>query len=193
MQPLDSDLMRSFLAVADLGSLTAAAGRLFGQAGIYVVTTMILLAMLGSINGTVMTGSRIAYAMAKDGLLFKQVAKVHGPSGAPRVAIAVQAAVALAVVFGLRGFLKALDYTTFAIVLATIADTLALYMLRVRRPTHPRPYRAWGYPVVPFFYVVASLGITASMLREKPRECGIGLAILLAGLPFYALFRRTRR
>lgn len=174
-----------------VGKATAVA--LFGERGGTLVSVLILASVLGALNANTLVGPRIAYAMAKDGLLFKQVAKVHGPSGAPRVAIAVQAAVALAVVFGLRGFLKALDYTTFAIVLATIADTLALYMLRVRRPTHPRPYRAWGYPVVPFFYVVASLGIAASMLREKPRECGIGLAILLAGLPFYALFRSTRR
>ena len=94
--------------------------------------------MLGALNANTLVGPRIAYAMAKDGLLFPQIARVHAGSGAPRVAIFVQATVALVVVFGLRGFLKALDYTTFAIVLATIADTLALYMLRVRAPQKPR-------------------------------------------------------
>lgn len=172
-----------------VGKATAVA--LFGEKGGTLVSVLILASVLGALNANTLVGPRIAYAMAKDGLLFPQVAKVHAKSGTPRVAIFVQAAVALVVVFGLRGFLKALDYTTFAIVLATVADTLALYMLRVRAPNKPRPYRAWGYPFVPFLYVLANLGIAGSMIVARPRECGIGVLILLAGLPFYALFRRS--
>ena len=174
-----------------VGKATAVA--LFGEKGGIFVSVLILASVLGALNANTLVGPRIAYAMAKDGLLFPQIARVHAGSGAPRVAIFVQATVALVVVFGLRGFLKALDYTTFAIVLATIADTLALYMLRVRAPHKPRPYRAWGYPFVPFLYVIANVAIALSMLRAKPRECGIGLAILLAGLPFYAVFRRSQK
>ncbi len=171
-----------------VGKATAIA--LFGRNGGTLVSVLILASVLGALNANTLVGPRIAYAMAKDGLLFPQIARVHAGSGAPRVAIAVQAGVALVVVFGLRGFLKVLDYTTFAIVLATLADTVALYRLRVRMPTRARPYRAWGYPFVPFLYVLANTAIAISMIGAKPRECGIGMAILLAGLPFYVLFRR---
>ncbi len=83
-----------------------------------------------------------------------------------------------------------LDYTTFAIVLATIADVAAFYRLRRRRPDLPRPYRAWGYPVVPALYVIANVAIAAVMLVGRPLECAIGLAITAAGLPVYWLFAR---
>lgn len=183
--------MGSLAGEGAVGKATAVA--LFGPRGGTLVSVLILASVAGALNANSLTGPRIAYAMAKDGLLFAPIAKVHAGSGAPRVAIVLQAAVALAVVFGLRGFGKVLDYTTFAVILATIADTLALYMLRLRAPEKPRPYAAWGYPVVPFLYVVANVGIAISMLVAKPRECGIGVAILLAGLPFYFLFRRTAK
>jgi len=171
-----------------VGKATAVA--LFGPRGGTLVSVLILASVLGALNANTLVGPRIAYAMAKDGLLFAAIARVHAGSGAPRVAILLQAGVALTVVFTLGGFGKVLDYTTFAVLLATIADTLALYILRVRAPLRPRPYKAWGYPVVPFLYVVANVAIAISMVIAKPRECGIGVAILLAGLPFYVLFRR---
>ncbi len=173
------------------GRATAVA--LFGERGGTFLSILILFSVLGALNANTLVGPRIAYAMAKDGLMFRQAGHVHAPSGAPRVAIAVQGATALVLVFGLRSFLRVLDYTTFAIVLATIADTLALYMLRVRRPDQPRPYRAWGYPAVPLLYVLANIAIAVSLVRGRPRECAIGLGILLAGLPFYFAFARQAR
>jgi APA family basic amino acid/polyamine antiporter len=94
----------------------------------------------------------------------------------------------------LGSFERALDYTTFAILLATMADVAALFRLRRARPRQPRPYRAWGYPVVPALYFAANAGVAAALLAGRPRECAIGLAMALAGLPFYALFAaRARR
>ncbi len=80
-----------------------------------------------------------------------------------------------------------LDYTTFAIVLATMADTTALYALRRRQPARPRPYRAWGYPLVPALYLVANADIAAAMLWGRPVECAVALAVAATGLPFYAI------
>ena len=88
---------------------------------------------------------------------------------------------------------KVLNYTTFAIVLATIADTTALYVLRVREPNRARPYRAAGYPVVPLVYIVAHLAIAVSMAIGKPIECLTSVGVLLAGAPIYLLFARGRR
>ena len=79
---------------------------------------------------------------------------------------------------------------TFAIVLATIADTVALYVLRHRQPRRPRPYRAWGYPIVPGLYIAANVGIATAMLRGRPVECGIALAVTATGIPVYVWFAR---
>jgi len=94
----------------------------------------------------------------------------------------------------LQSFPSVLDYTTFAIVLATMADTTALYALRRRQPARLRPYRAWGYPVVPALYFVANGAIAVSMLIGRPIECAIALAVAASAVPFYAWFtRRTSR
>ena len=90
----------------------------------------------------------------------------------------------------LQSFPSVLDYTTFAIVLATMADTTALYALRRRQPGRPRPYRAWGYPLVPALYLVANGVIAVAMLRDRPVECAIALGVLATGLPFYFWFAR---
>jgi len=177
--------------VANAGE--ASARVLFGAAGGTVVALLVLWSILGTLNATILVGPRIAYAMALDGLFFAGVDQAHATFRTPSVAIAFQAAAAVAILLLLRSFPSALDYTTFAIVLATMADVAALYALRRRQPDRPRPYRAWGYPWVPALYVVANLLIAGIMLRERPLECGIGLAILAAGLPFYAVFGRSRR
>jgi APA family basic amino acid/polyamine antiporter len=85
-----------------------------------------------------------------------------------------------------------LNATTFAIVLASIADVLVLFALRRRQPDRRRPYHALGYPWVPALYVLASATIAVVMLMGQPRECAVGLACLASGLPFYALFSRRR-
>ena len=90
----------------------------------------------------------------------------------------------------LRSFPSALDFTTFAVVLATSADVVALYLLRVRQPERPRPYRAWGYPVVPGLYLAANMAIAVAMVAGRPLECGVAVVMLAAGLPFYLLFVR---
>ena len=80
--------------------------------------------------------------------------------------------------------------TTFGIVLAAMATTSALYVLRRRRPDHPRPYRAWGYPLVPAFYLLTNGAVAAALLWGRPRECAIALAVIASGLPFLHLFRK---
>ena len=105
----------------------------------------------------------------------------------------MQGAVATAILCLLGTFERALDYTTFAILLATMADVAALFRLRRSRPMQRRPYRAWGYPVVPALYFAANAAVALALLAGRPLECAIGLAMALAGLPFYALFARRGR
>jgi APA family basic amino acid/polyamine antiporter len=158
----------------------AAARALFGATGGTLLALFVLASILGTLNASVLVGPRIAYAMALDRLFFAGVDRAHAVYRTP----------AGAILLALGTFERALDYTTFAIVLATMADVAALFRLRRTRPQQRRPYRAWGYPAVPALYLLANAAVAGALLAGRPRECAIGLAIALAGLPFYALFAR---
>jgi APA family basic amino acid/polyamine antiporter len=162
----------------------------FGDTGATLAAVLILGSIASCLNATILVGPRIAYAMAIDGLFFRSVQGVHDKYRTPHVAIAVQAVTAVVLIVVLGRFPSVLDYTTFAIVLATMADTAALYALRRRHPRLPRPYRAWGYPVVPALYLIANAAIAAAMLWGRPLECATALAVTATALPAYAFFVR---
>lgn len=179
--------LRGFVNVGE-----AAARALFGGIGGTLVALFVLLSILGTLNATVLVGPRIAYAMSLDGRFFPGVDRVHVRHGSPHVAIWVQAGTAIALLLVLGRFRDVLDYTTFAIVLATMADTTALYALRRKRPHAPRPYRAWGYPWIPGLYLLGNGAIAATMLLGRPRECLLALLVTATALPFWLLFGRRR-
>lgn len=179
---------------SELASSTPAgeivARALFGEIGGELASILILLSILGCLNATILVGPRIAYAMALDGLFFRGGDRVHETRGTPHVTLIVQAVVAIGLIAVLRTFPSVLDYTTFAIVLATMADVASLYALRRKRPDAPRPYRAWGYPVLPAAYFVANAAIALVMLLGRPLECLIALGVTATGLPFLWIFSR---
>lgn len=171
----------------------AAGAAIFGEKGSKIVAGIMLASVFGCLNANVLVGPRIAFAMAKDRLFFSGAAKLNAQQ-TPYVAVLVQAVVATALVVAFKNNLsRVLDYTTFAIVLATIADTTALYVLRIRKPSASRPYRAAGYPWVPALYLVANLAIAVSMVVARPIECAAGVGVLCAGVPFYLLFTAVAR
>jgi APA family basic amino acid/polyamine antiporter len=167
----------------------AAARALFGEAGGTLAAVLVLASVAGCLNATILVGPRIAYAMALDGLFFGGVDRVHAVHRTPHVAIVAQALAAIALIVVLRNFPSVLDYTTFAIVLATIADTTALYALRRRYPKRKRPYRAWGYPFVPALYLIANAFIAVAMMWGRPFECAIALAVAATAAPFYFVLK----
>jgi APA family basic amino acid/polyamine antiporter len=178
----------------------AAARALLGAGGGNLVALLVLASILGTLNAMVLVGPRIAYAMALDGLFFGRVDRAHPRFHTPTAAILAQALTAVALLVTLNAseqsralFLKALDFTVFAILLATMADVAALYRLRRRRPERPRPYRAWGYPWLPGVYLVANACIAGAMLWGRPVECAWSLALVATGLPFFAVFSRRAR
>jgi len=171
----------------------AAARALFGSRGGTLAAIFVLLSILGTLNATVLIGPRIAYAMALDDLFFRGVDRAHARFGTPAVSIVLQAAIASGILLGLETFERALDYTVFAILIATMADVAALYTLRRRQPDRPRPYRAWGYPWLPAVYFVANAAIAAALLIDRPLDCLAGLAIAALGLPFFWWFARAGR
>jgi APA family basic amino acid/polyamine antiporter len=172
-----------------------AGGVLFGAVGGKLVAAIMLVSIFGCLNANVLVGPRIAYAMARDGLFFRVAASLSVRAKTPWLAVIVQAVMASALVLIARGEMnKVLQYTTFAILLATIADTGALYVLRFRDPARSRPYRAAGYPWVPALYILANVAIAVSLVRTRPEECLKSLGVLLAGVPVYLLFAsRARR
>jgi APA family basic amino acid/polyamine antiporter len=174
--------------VANAGE--SAARALFGGMGGRLVAFFVLASILGTLSATVLVGPRIAYAMALDGLFFRGVEQTHARFHTPSIAIFVQAVTATVILLSLETFARALDATTFAILLATMADVAALYRLRGAQPDRPRPYRAWGYPWIPALYLVANAAVAAILLVERPTECAVGLVLLALGLPFYEIFRR---
>jgi APA family basic amino acid/polyamine antiporter len=176
---------------SDVGAATATV--LFGDIGGKLIQGFVLISILGTLNATVLVGARIAYAMALDGLFVPGVEKVHETYATPAIALWLQAAVAIAIVALLQTYPGALDFTTFAILLATSADVIALYALRARQPQLARPYRAWGYPVVPALYLAANLAIAGSLLFGSPKSALWSLAVSATSVPFYYLFARLER
>ena len=170
-----------------------AAEAIVGTRGAGFVAAFVLISILGTLNATILVGPRIAYAMALDQLFLRVADRVNAAHATPTGAIWLQAGIASALVLMLETFPSALDFTTFGIVLATMADTLALFALRRRQPERPRPYRAWGYPWLPLVYLGANAAIAAGLLFGRPREAGIALAVLGVGVPVYLLFARRRR
>jgi APA family basic amino acid/polyamine antiporter len=173
----------AMIASADAGE--SAARALFGPIGGTWVSIFVLVSVLGTLNATVLVGPRIVYAMALDGHFWSGADRVHPGFRTPSVAIAVQAVVSIGLVVFLESFPKALDFTVFGIVLATSADTVALFALRRRQPDRIRPYRTWGYPWVPAIYLAVNLGIGVALVIGSPRECAIAIAMLAAGLLVY--------
>jgi basic amino acid/polyamine antiporter, APA family len=166
---------------------TAVTQVIFGPAGAALMAIAILVSTFGCNNGLILAGARIYYAMAKDGLFFRSVGTVNR-SHVPAVALTVQCIWAcLLCLSGTYGQL--LDFLIFAQLLFYILTLGGLFILRIKRPDMPRPYRAFGYPVLPALYIVMAGFLEIQLLRYKPQYTWPGLIIVLLGLPVYALWK----
>ena len=137
-------------------------------------------------------GPRVYFAMARDGLFFRSAATIHQRYRTPAVAIIAQAVWSSLLVLTAQAQ-ALLTYTGFAIILFSGVAVVALFVLRVRQPDAERPFRAWGYPIAPALYVVASVLILANGLYTAPGPTGAGALVILGGIPIYLLFRRRAR
>jgi basic amino acid/polyamine antiporter, APA family len=168
---------------------TAVMQQMFGSTGAALMAVAIMLSTFGCCNGLILSGARVYYAMAKDGLFFRQVAKLHPEYKTPVLSLVVQAVwTCLLALSGSYGQL--LDYIIFAVLVFYILTILGLFVLRFKRPNAERPYRAIGYPVLPAIYIVMALFIDIVLLRYKPQYTWPGLIIVLLGIPVYLLWSR---
>src|SRR6202046_1403549 len=149
----------------------------------------ILISTFGCVNGLLMAGARVYYAMSRDGLFFQSVGKLSERSKTPVNSLWVQWGwTCLLCLSGSYGQL--LDYVIFAVLVFYILTIAGLFVLRRKRPDAVRPYRAIGYPALPALYIVSALWICAVLLRYKPQYTWPGLMIVLLGLPVYWLTMR---
>jgi basic amino acid/polyamine antiporter, APA family len=170
---------------------TAAAAQIFGSLSVEIMAAAIMISTFGCLNGMILAGARVYYAMALDGLFFRRVAALDPKHRTPVVSLVVQCA--WACVLTLTGrYSDLLDYVIFAVMLFYILTIAGLFVLRVRRPEMERPYRAFGYPVLPALYIVLASAIEFLLLLYKPNYTWPGLIIVLLGLPVYFVWTRRR-
>ena len=166
---------------------------LFGAGAAGLMVGVVALSCFGGTHGTVLTGARLYYAVARDGYFFRAMAHVHPRFRTPDVALWAQGVLAAALALSGR-FDQLFTYCMFAALLMYAAATASVMTLRRKRPELPRPYRVPGYPLVPIVYVGALLLLCGNSLVSRPFESVSGLLILLAGVPVYILWRgRARR
>ncbi len=156
---------------------------LFGEFGAVLMAVLIMISTFGCINGLTLSGARVYYAMAMDGLFFKQAAKLN-QNQSPQVALLIQGIwAALLTLSGSYGDL--LDYVVFAVLLFYILTVAAVFVLRKKQPQMQRPYKVLAYPIIPLLYILFAAGICISLLILKPEFSYPGLGIVLAGIPIY--------
>ncbi len=167
---------------------TAAASIIFGSSAVTIMALLIMVSTFGCNNGLILSGARLYYAMAKDGVFFKRAATLN-KKDVPGFALILQAIwSSILCLSGSYGQL--LDYCTFSSLLFYMVTIIGLFVLRKKRPEWERPYKAFGYPVLPALYIIIASAICIDLLIYKPGTCGWGLAIVLLGLPVYFITKR---
>ena len=179
----------SVLPLADIASApqdrvaVSASKAIFGDIGTYVIAVMIMISTFGCNNGLILAGARVYYTMAKDGLFFKKTG-ILNKNGVPEFALWIQCIVAsLLCLSGKYGDL--LDMISFVVVLFYALTIAGIFILRKKMPNAERPYKAFGYPILPAIYILMAIAFCALLIFYKPVYAGWGLAIVLAGIPIY--------
>jgi basic amino acid/polyamine antiporter, APA family len=168
---------------------TAVMEQAFAGSGAKLMAAVILISTFGCLNGLLMAGARVYYAMSRDGLFFQSVGRLSERSKTPVNSLWVQWAwTCLLCLSG--SYNQLLDYVIFAVLVFYILTITGLFVLRRTRPNVSRPYRAFGYPVLPGLYIVMALWICVVLLRYKPQYTWPGLMIVLLGIPVYLVWTR---
>ena len=165
---------------------------LLGGAGAAVVAVAVVISAFSGLNASMMTGSRIFFAMADRGLLFRSVGRISPRFASPSSAIWLATALGVAYVLA-NDFAQLADKFILGIWPFYILAVAAVFVLRRRRPELPRPYRVWGYPLTPLLFLLASVLMVLNALLTDPRNTGITFLIILAGIPVYGLRLRLAR
>jgi amino acid transporter len=166
--------------------------RIWGAPGAAAVSVAAMISIFAALNGSILSGSRVPYAAARDGYFFRPVAWVHPRFRTPGISILALSAWAALLVLSGR-YEQLFTYVIFASWILYGMTTAAVIVLRRKRPDLPRPYRTWGYPVVPVLFVGVAGILIVSTLMDSPRESLMGMGLILLGLPFYSYWKWKRK
>jgi basic amino acid/polyamine antiporter, APA family len=163
----------------------------WGWKGAVFISSLIMLTTLGCTNATVLASSRPYFAMAREGLFFRKAGNLN-KAHAPATSLIYQGIWACILVFS-GTFDQLTDMIIFAVFVYYGATTLGVFILRKKLPEHPRPYRVWGYPIVPAIVVLFCIILFLNTILARPREAAIGIVLMLTGVPMYYWFRKINR
>jgi APA family basic amino acid/polyamine antiporter len=164
-----------------------------GPWGAALVSIGMALSMFVTLNGTVMSGGRVPFAVARDGYFFKALAEVHPRFHTPALAIVVQAVMAIILLLVGGAFQELLELTIFAEWLFYMIAASTIFVFRVREPNTPRPYRTWGYPVVPAVFILVAAVLLRYTFIDNLRNSLLGTLLILAGVPVYWYFAQKKK
>ncbi len=162
--------------------------RIAGPAGASAVSLAAMISIFAALNGSILTGARVPYAAARDGLFFHAAARVHPSFHTPGISILMLTAWSSVLVLSGK-YDELFDFVIFGSWILYAMATASVFVLRRTRPDLPRPYKTFGYPVVPFLFLVGATVLEISTLLTKPRESIAGIILILLGLPFYFYWR----
>ncbi len=164
-----------------------------GPAGAALVAAAMALSIFVTLNGTIMSGARVPFAAARDGLFFRRFASIHPRFQSPAFSLVVQAALSTGLLLVLGRFQQLFELAVFAEWLFYMLTATTVFWYRRRQPLAARPYRVWGYPLVPALFVVSAAVVLVASFVGNLRGSLLGTALILAGLPLFAWLRRQSR
>jgi len=164
---------------------------IWGNGGVLFISVLILISTLGCTNESILTGARPYYAMARQGLFFSGAGRLNSRN-VPSASLLWQGIWASILVLS-GTFDQLTDMLIFAVYIFYGATTVGVFVLRRRMPDAHRPYKTWGYPVVPALFILFCLGLFMNTIITRPREAGIGLTLIMLGIPVYFLLLRKKR
>lgn len=177
--------------VPDNRVAAATAEKFLGTIGAQLVAIAIMISTFGCDNGLILAAPRVYYAMAKDGLFFKGAGKLH-----PRYKTPVNSLILQGIwssVLTLSGTYSALlTYTAFTSLLFNVLTVFGLFILRKKYPDRERPYKAWGYPIIPILYIIVAVFFIIYIIIGDPKSSGLGLLLVLVGVPAYIYWSKTK-
>lgn len=169
----------------------AVAEKIFGAIGAQLIAIAIMISTFGCDNGLILSAPRVYYAMAKDGLFFKGAGKLHPKYKTPVNSLILQGV--WSSVLTVSGTYSALlTYTAFASLLFNVLTVIGLFIMRKKYPERERPYKAWGYPIVPIFYILTAVFFIVYIIIGDPKSSGLGLLLVLIGVPAYLYWSKTK-
>lgn len=184
--PMNEIANAPFERVAEVAST-----KMFGPTGTLIIAIMIMISTFGCNNGLIMSGSRCYYTMAQDGLFFKKAALLN-KNNVPGWGLWIQCLWAsLLCLTGKYGDL--LDFVMIIVIIFYILTIAGIFILRIKQPQLERPYKAFGYPIVPALYIVAATALCVALLITKTSTCGWGVVIMFAGIPVYYFYEKKNK